>query len=272
MIDNPVLRVMLQRKSIRRYTEQMPSNEVVTAIARAGQQAPFAGQFGSVLLSRKREKNPFHAPLLFTICADIKRMERIMELRNWHFVTNDLLALIFGFQDSAYMAENMVIAAESLGLGSCFLGNAPYIADKIADEYNLPDRIFPLVQLTMGYPAEDPPVRPRYPIDFTLFEDTYPALDEETVRAAMKEMDDGYIGQEYYARANHKIPLQEGREETFTFENYGWTEHMCRKWGQWFPDLSELLKQFEKRGFHLNRDRFDSNRLDSNRSSETKGE
>jgi nitroreductase len=251
MIDNPVLRAMFQRKSIRRYTEQMPPHEVVTAIVRAGQHAPFAGQFGSVLLSRKKEKNPFHAPLLFTICADIQRMERIMEQRDWHWVTNDLLALLFGFQDSAYMAENMVIAAESLGLGSCFLGNAPYIADKIADDYNLPNRVFPLVQLTMGYPDENPPVRPRYPIDFTLFEDKYPVLSEEAVRSAMKEMDDGYISQEYYARANHKIPLQEGREETFTFENYGWTEHMCRKWGQWFPDTSELLDQFEKRGFHL---------------------
>ncbi|MEA3238247.1 MAG: hypothetical protein U9Q94_00460 [Candidatus Bipolaricaulota bacterium] len=107
--------------------------------------------------------------------------------------------------------------------------NAPYIADKIADEYNLPNRVFPLVQLTMGYPADYPPVRPRYPIEFTLFENTYPVLSEEAVRAAMKEMDDGYLAQEYYARANYKIPLQEGREETFTFENYGWTEHMCRK-------------------------------------------
>ena len=258
MIDNPVLRAMFQRKSIRRYTEQMPPHEVVTAIVRAGQHAPFAGQFGTVLLSRKKEKNPFHAPLLFTICADIQRMERIMEQRDWHWVTNDLLALVFGFQDSAYMAENMVIAAESLGLGSCFLGSAPYIADKIAEEYDLPDRVFPLVQLTMGYPDGNPPVRPRYPIDFTLFEDTYPVLSEEAVRAAMKEMDDGYLAQEYYARANHKIPLQEGREETFTFENYGWTEHMCRKWGQWFPDTSELLEQFEKRGFHLKDERFDS--------------
>lgn len=53
MIDNPVLRAMLQRKSIRRYTKQMPPNEVVTAIVRVGQHAPFAGQFGTLLLSRK---------------------------------------------------------------------------------------------------------------------------------------------------------------------------------------------------------------------------
>ena len=251
MITNPVLEAMLRRKSIRHYTTEMPTDDVLTAIVRAGQQAPFAAQLGSLLLSRKQEKNPFGAPLLFTICADIHRMECIMQARNWKLVTNDLSLLLFAVQDAAYMAQNIVIAAESLGLGSCFLGNAPHHAEEIANEYNLPQRVFPIVQLTMGYPDENPPARPRYPIAFTLFEDTYPELSEERVDEAMSVMDNGYLAQQYYARANYKIPLQGGQEETFTFENYGWTEHMCRKWGQWFSSPDDLLVQFEKRGFHM---------------------
>jgi hypothetical protein len=101
----------------------------------------------------------------------------------------------------------------------------------------------------MGYPDENAPARPRYPIAFTLFEDTYPELSEERVNEAMSVMDNGYLAQQYYARANYKIPLQGEREETFTFENYGWTEHMCRKWGQWSSSPDDLLVQFEKRGF-----------------------
>ncbi len=262
MTDNPVLEAMLCRKSIRRYTPEVPFDEVVTAIVRAGQQAPFAAQLGSLLLSRKQKKNPFGAPLLFTICADIYRMERIMAIRGWQMVTNDLSLLLFAVQDAAYMAQNMVIAAESLGLGSCFLGNAPYRAEKIAEEYRLPERVFPIVQLTIGYPDEDPPVRPRYPIGFTLFEDSYPELSEETVREAMDVMDEGYLAQEYYVRANYKIPLQGGREETFSFENYGWTEHMCRKWGQWLSLPDDLLEQLEKRGFHLPKTRSSQSGVD----------
>ncbi len=262
MINNPVLEAMLRRKSIRRYTTEVPSDELVTAIVRAGQQAPFAAQLGSLLLSRQQKKNPFGAPLLFTVCADIHRLERIMAVRNWKLVTNDLSILLFAVQDAAYMAQNMVIAAESLGLGSCFLGMAPYRAEKIAEEYRLPERIFPLVQLAMGYPDEDPPVRPRYPIGFTLFEDSYPELNEEAVREAMDVMDKGYLAQEYYARANYKIPLQVEREETFSFENYGWTEHMCRKWGQWFPSPDDLLEQLEKRGFHLTKTRSSQSGVD----------
>ena len=192
MPNNAVVETMLNRKSIRRYRDEQPSGEVLSTIVRAGQQAPFAYQLCSLLLSRKREKNPFGAPLLFTICVDSHRFELIMARRNWKMVQNDLSLLLFGIQDAALMAENMVIAAESLGLGSCFLGGAPYRARAIIDEYHLPSRVFPLVQLAMGYPAENPPPRPRYPLYFSLFEDRYPDLTDEMVEEAMAVMDQGY--------------------------------------------------------------------------------
>jgi nitroreductase len=229
----------------------MPSDEVIETIVRAGQQAPFASQSYSILLSRKKDRNPWKAPLLFTICIDFHKFEQIMTKRNWKMMTNDLSLLLFGIQDAALMAENMVVAGRSLGLGSCFLGMAPYRADKIAEEYNLPQRVFPLVQLVMGYPAEDPSPRPRYPMDYTLFEDKYPELTDDMVLKAIKTMDKGYLAQNYYQRLNAKIPLQINRSETFTYESYSWTEHICRKWGQWYPEPKVLLEQLEKRGFYI---------------------
>lgn len=251
MKDNPVIRTMLDHRSIRKYTDESPSDDVVKMIVRAGQQAPFASQYYSLLLSRDKERNPWKAPILFTICVDSHKFELIMKRRNWKLITNDLTLMLFGVQDAALMAENMVIAGRSLGLGSCFLGAAPLRAEKIAEEYNLPKRVFPLVQLVMGYPAEDPPPRPRYPVEFTLFEDSYPQLSEDMISKAMQQMDEGYLAQEYYRKGNVKIPLIGDREETFTFDDYSWTEHISRKWGQWYPDSKELLEQFEKRGFYL---------------------
>jgi nitroreductase len=251
MKTNLVIQTMLDHKSIREFTRKSPSDEVVKTIVRAGQQAPFASQYYSVLLSRNRKRNPWGAPLLFTICVDSYKFECIMAKRKWKLVTNDLTLLFFGIQDAALMAENMVVAGRSLGLGSCFLGSALYRANKIAEEYKLPKRVFPLVQLVMGYPAEDPPVRPRYPMDFTLFEDEYPKLGQKTISEAMKVMDEGYLAQDYYRKAKYKIPLERGRKETFTYDDYGWTEHICRKWGQWYSDPKELLELLEKRGFHI---------------------
>ncbi len=252
MIENTIIETMLGRKSIREYTDEMPSDEVIETVVRAGQQAPFAAQLGTVLLSRKG-KHPFDAPLLFTICVDCHKLALFMAKRGWELLTNDLSLLLFGIQDAVLMAENMVIAAESLGLASCFLGGTPYKAERIIKRYKLPKRVFPLVELVMGYPAEDPPPRPRFPITFTLFEDEYPEFTEEQIAEAMAEMDEGYLAQSYYRRANLMIPLQGGRQETFSFENYSWTEHISRKWGQWLASPEGLLKQLEKCGFDITR-------------------
>lgn len=251
MLTNPILETLMNRKSIRKYRAEQPSDEAVETIVRAGQQAPFAYQLCSVLLKRHAGRNPFHAPLLFTICVDSHRHELVMAQRGWAMASNDLSLLIFGLQDAALVSENMVIAAESLGLGSCFLGAAPYIADKIAAMYKLPPRVFPLVQLAMGYPAEERPPRPRYPLAFTLFEDQYPALDDAAVQEAMRVMDEGYLAQDYYRRQRAKIPLEGERQETFNYDAYSWTEHISRKTGQWDALPQEILAQFAKRGFRI---------------------
>ena len=249
-MENPTLNVLLNHRSVRRYKPDQPSDEVIQSIVCAGQQAPFASQLYSVILSRKK-KGPFGAPLLFTICVDLYRLERFMAIRGWKVVTNDLSLLMFGILDAAYMAENMVIAAESLGLGSCFLGAAPYQASKLAKKYKLPKRVFPIVQLVMGYPAEQFPPRPRFPLSFTLFEDEYPELTDEQVAEAMKVMDEGYLQQGYYRKQKIMIELEGNREESFSHDDYSWTEHISRKWGQWFPSPEELLEQLKERGFDL---------------------
>ena len=251
MLSNPVIDTLLNRKSIRKYKAEQPSDEVLLTIVRAGQQAPFAYQLCSLLLARHPEKNPYGAPLLFMVCVDAHKLELIMAQRGWRMVSNDLSLLVLGIQDAALVAENMVIAAESLGLGSCFLGAAPYYADEIAQEYKLPPRVFPLVQLVMGYPAETRPAHPRYPIEFTLFEDEYPLLDPEAVRKAMKVMDEGYLKEGYYRRLDAKIPLEEGRQDEFTYDSYSWTEHISRKAGQWEASPQRILEQFARCGFHI---------------------
>ena len=249
MLKNQVIEALLSRKSIRKYTDQVPSDEVVETVVRAGQQAPFAYQMGSLLLSRDRPHNPFRAPLCFIVCVDAHRHEAIMARRGWRMAQNDLSLLLFGIQDATLMAENMVVAAESLGLGSCFLGGIPYRAASIVADFGLPPRVFPLVGLAMGYPAETPPPRPRYPLDFSLFENKYPEFGEEQVARAAAEMDEGYLAQDYYRRLGAMIHLEGDREETFTYDTYSWTEHISRKTGQWMQSPDELLEQFEKCGF-----------------------
>lgn len=256
MIRNAVIDSLMNRKSIREFTEQIPSEEEILTIVRAGQQAPFAMQLGSVIIQRNRETNAFNAPIQFIILCDLHRMEKVMKVRGWNREASNIHSLLFGMQDAAYMAQNMVTAAESLEMGSCFVGSAPYMSEKLREDCNLPDHVFPLVILAMGFPAEDPPVRPRYPMEFHLFQEKYPDFPEDSVKRAMDQMDRGYLEQNYYKKAGFMIPLSDkAREEKFTFDNYSWTEHISRKMAQWSTDPEDLLEPLRICGLSLNEKR-----------------
>ncbi|MBU0926144.1 MAG: nitroreductase family protein [Spirochaetes bacterium] len=255
MLRNQTLDAMMNRRSVRKYKAEVPDDETVETIVRAGQQAPFASQLYSVLRYTKR-KAPFGAPLWFIVCVDAHKLERFMRIRGWDIVTNDLTLLLLGMQDASYAAENMVIAAESLGMGSCFLGEGSLSGArvaKIAKDFSLPPRVLPMVELVMGYPDEEYPARPRYPTDYALFEDEYPELSDDDVRAMMRPMDEGYLAQGYYAKQKAKIPIEGDREDVFTFDDYSWTEHISRKWGQWAASPQDMLKALKERGFDLGR-------------------
>ncbi len=254
MKENPTIGTLLSHRSIREYEDRKVEDEKIEKIVKAGQQAPFVSQMYSVIVEKEEENLPFQAPVLFTICVDIHKLEKIMEKRGWEIVTNDLSMLLFGLQDASYFAQNMVIAAESMGLGPCYLGAPIRTAKSLKGKYELPEKVFPMVQLVVGYPAEDPPVRPRYPLDFVLFEDQYPELDDEKVEEAKEKMDEGFLKEDYYRNLDAMISLKEKDEETFTYEDYSWTEHISRKWGQWYDDLDDQLEILKSCGFDISKE------------------
>jgi hypothetical protein len=67
----------------------------------------------------------------------------------------------------------------------------------------------------------------------------------------MTEIDEGYLAQDYYLKAGLRIPLEGDREETYTFEDYGWTEHISRKVGQCHPSPEDPLESLAKGGFRI---------------------
>ena len=82
MQSNPIIETMLNRKSIRKYKPDMPADEIIETIVKAGQQAPFASQLCSLLLQRGPDDTPFKAPLLFIVCIDSHKWELIMAERD----------------------------------------------------------------------------------------------------------------------------------------------------------------------------------------------
>jgi hypothetical protein len=76
-------------------------------------------------------------------------------------------------------------------------------------------------------------------------------MTDEMIADAMRVMDEGYLAQGYYRKQKATIKLEVDREETLSYDNYSWTEHISRKWGQWLSDPRELLNQMKKCGFTI---------------------
>jgi hypothetical protein len=70
----------------------------------------------------------------------------------------------------------------------------------------------------------------------------------------MDAMDEGYLSQDYYRKADYQIPLEGTREEKYTFDDYGWTEHISRKTGLWLGSIDDLIEPLRECGFDVTAD------------------
>ena len=84
---------------------------------------------------------------------------------------------IAGLTDATIAAQNMVVAAESLGMGTVFLGSLHNDAQQIIDLLGLPEYTFPAVGLAVGWPNQEPQLKPRLPKEVMHMENQYQALE-----------------------------------------------------------------------------------------------
>ena len=252
-----VIDTILHHRSIRKFTDEEVPDNLIEKIVRAGQQAPFTGQMYSVIVCRDKEKKEKiaqklglanKAPVFMLFCADFRRLEKFIAAKGRQNQMEEIGLLIFGVQDVAYMAQNVVTAAESAGLGTCFLGGALWMSE-LAEMFDLPERVVPLVGMVLGWPDQNPPVRPRIPLKFVLHYEAYHDLTDEEVDEALQVMDAGLIREGYYKNLQAKIAVEKDEE---TYDTYGWGEHVSRKYGSAFRHIRGLVAGILKeRGMEL---------------------
>ncbi len=98
------------------------------------------------------------------------------------------------FTDACITAQNVVNAAESMDLGTVFLGSILNDSEKICEILNLPELTFPVVGLGFGYPNQDPQLKPRMDMRFRVFENNYITFDNylDEIKEYDKEMSTYY--------------------------------------------------------------------------------
>lgn len=116
-------------------------------------------------------------PAFFVICADLRRHRLITE-RAGNEYASSLEAFLVGSVDASLLAQNFVLALESLGYGTCYIGGIRNDLPALDALLELPQGVLPLYGLCAGLPDQDPAHRPRLAPPAMLFDDRYPA-DED---------------------------------------------------------------------------------------------
>ena len=183
-------------RSIRAYTEQPISSEQLDAILAAAQQAPSSSFLQAVSVIRITDKALREQIMLLAaeqsyiasaaefllFCADFNRHVQIVPEAKTGFVEQ----LLVGATDAAMMGQNALVAAESLGLGGVYIGAVRNHPAEIGQLLGLPELVIPLFGLCLGYPAQDPQVKPRLPRGLVVYENQYQPVD----RALLEQYDD----------------------------------------------------------------------------------
>ena len=253
--DLPWLRQVLIRRTHRRYAERPVPEALVRLLLGTAFSASSKSDFqqASVVWVRDRERRdrlavlvpdmPWvgNSPEFLVFCGDAHRLERIGELRR-HINDNGKLEGFFNAAiDAALVLQSFILAAETAGLGCCPISVIRNHADAVAEILGLPEKVFPVAGLSVGYPAAAGHVSMRLPLETTVHIDDY---------------DDGALaeGVDAYDRrrdSRYSLPREQQRSpEVFGYASlYGWSEDKTRQAvqleGKGFPNF------LRRRGFSM---------------------
>lgn len=191
-----ILNSLLNRRTIRKYSPDQVGEKLLDEILQAGCRASTTGnmQVYSIIITtdeaKKKELSPWHfnqkmiteAPVVLTFCADFNRFNKWCVLNNAKPGYDNFLSFFTAAIDAIIVSQTVCIAAESKGLGICYLGTTTYMAHKIIETLNLPKGVIPVTTVTLGWPAEKPEQPDRLPLDGVVHREVYHDYSDERIR------------------------------------------------------------------------------------------
>lgn len=186
---NNVIETILKHRSIRSFEDKPLSKEQIEAIVQSAQAASTSSyiQAYSIIGVTDQEKKKKLAEIagnqsyvehnghFFVFCADLYRHTLIEKLEKKDVIpaiesTEKFMVAVI---DAALAAQNAAIAAESMGLGICYIGGIRNNLDEVVSLLNTPDRVIPLFGIAVGHPAKVTNQKPRLPFAHVYHENEY---------------------------------------------------------------------------------------------------
>lgn len=174
-----MIETLRKRKTIRAYLKKDIDSNLLNDLLESSCRASTMGgmQLYSIIETRTEEGKaklaPAHfnqpmvknAPVVLTFCADFRRFSKWCEQRKANPGYDNLMSFLNASMDTLLVAQTFCSLAEEAGLGICYLGTTTYNPQMIIDALCLPELVFPVTTITVGYPAEDPKQVDRLPLE-----------------------------------------------------------------------------------------------------------
>lgn len=199
---NPIIQSLFDRKSVRVFTDRPVTAEEKDLILRAAVQAPTAGnqQLYTIIdvtdqavkntLVKTCDNQPFiaDAKLVLIFCADCRKWYDAFRFAGCEPRDPGVGDLALAISDATIAAQNAVVAAKSLGIGSCYIGDIMENCEAHRELLHLPKYVFPCCMLVFGFPTEQQKNRPkplRSPMDSIVHENRYHEMDGAELEAML---------------------------------------------------------------------------------------
>jgi nitroreductase len=241
-----VIDLLQSHRSIRKFTEQNISDDIFETLVKSGQGAATSSFLQGTTIIRIKEpevRDNFveisggqsyvaTAPEFMVFCADLRRASNCCAMHNAVATEGFTEQFIIATVDVALLAQNMVVAAESMGLGICYIGGIRNDPARVAALLDLPRGVYPVFGLCLGYPDQDPEVKPRLPVKVIVKTDRYTeSSDEEQI-----QLYDNHVQNYYQTRTGGN-------------KSMGWSEQMSGLLGKESrPHMRGFLKD---QGFEM---------------------
>lgn len=248
---NDTLNTIYNHVSVRQFTEQKVSEETLNAILRAACNGSTMGnmQLFSIIVTEddamKQKMAPFHfnqpiatqAPMILTFCADFRRFNRYCEFRDAETEAySNMQSYQWAVTDALIAAQNACVAAESLGLGLCWMGTITYNVNKFVEVLELPKHVIPVACIAMGYPVQKPALTQKLPIEALVHREKYQDYDEESINRFFAEKESSDETKQILSE--NELP---NLAQVFTQKRY------TKKDNEFFANV--LLDTLKKQGF-----------------------
>jgi len=246
---NEMIKKQLSHRTIREFTDEKIPEEIFEQLMEVAKRTATANGMQASSIIRitdsqiKKEiaqvcnqEYVARAPELLIFIVDLYRNSQIAKEKNAHAEgTSDMNNFFLSFIDACLMTQNIVNGAESLGLGTVYLGSIFNDIEKICEILELPKLTFPVVGLGIGYPNQEPQLKPRMDMKFRVFENKYISFDNY-----LKELED------YDEEMQTYYDLRDANNRVDSFSN-----QVVKKFSNTNPKRQEILNIIKKMGFNI---------------------